>query len=80
MVPPDQVAYQPDLLGGVGTLEVPAWTAGSHGWGDALYRDTAPELQSNHRSRHSVSALGTSRAGQHGASGCGARTINETGR
>ncbi len=49
---PIQVAYEPDLLGGVGTLEVPVWTAGSHGWGDALYRDTEPE-----RSRTTVRAL-----------------------
>ena len=49
---PIQVAYEPDLLGGVATLEVPAWTAGSHGWGEALYRDTAPE-----RSRTTVRAI-----------------------
>jgi uncharacterized protein len=35
--------YEPDLLGGIGTLLVPAWAESGQGWGDALYRDVAPE-------------------------------------
>jgi uncharacterized protein len=49
---PIQVAYEPELLGGVGTLRVPVWTTGSQGWGEALYRDTPPE-----RSRTIVRAI-----------------------
>jgi uncharacterized protein len=35
-------AFELDLLGGIGTLRVPVWTAGSDDWGKALYRDAAP--------------------------------------
>jgi len=37
--------FEPDLLGGIGTLEVPVLTASERGWGEQLYRDTAPELK-----------------------------------
>jgi DUF1680 family protein len=36
--------FEPDLLGGIGTLSVPARTVSDRGWGEQLYRDTAPEL------------------------------------
>jgi uncharacterized protein len=37
--------FEPDLLGGIGTLEVPVLTASEQGWGEQLYRATAPELK-----------------------------------
>lgn len=37
--------FEPDLLGGVGTLQLPVVTASEQGWGDQLYRDTAPQLK-----------------------------------
>ena len=37
--------FEPDLLGGIGTLSVPARTVSDRGWGEQLYRDTAPELK-----------------------------------
>jgi DUF1680 family protein len=38
-------AYEPDLLGGIGTLSVPALVTSEDGWGEALYRDAAPTRQ-----------------------------------
>ncbi len=38
--------YEPDLLGGIGTLTVPAQIASDHGWGEQLYRDTDAEFSS----------------------------------
>ena len=58
--------YEPDLLGGVGTLEVPAWTAGSQGLGRSALSEHGTGAQPDDGSRHSVSALGASRRGQHG--------------
>ena len=40
---PIAVRYEPDLLGGVGSLEIPAWRVDDTGWGDELYRDRGPE-------------------------------------
>ena len=40
---PIGVRYEPDLLGGVGSLEIPAWRVDDTGWGDELYRDRRPE-------------------------------------
>jgi DUF1680 family protein len=34
--------FDADLLGGVSTLDVPAWTVSAPEWGDELYRDAAP--------------------------------------
>ncbi len=39
--------YEPDLLGGIGTLTVPARIASDHGWGEQLYRDTDAEFSSS---------------------------------
>jgi DUF1680 family protein len=35
--------FEPDLLGGIGTLQVPALSVTDSGWGEQLYRDSAPE-------------------------------------
>jgi DUF1680 family protein len=37
-------SYEPDLLGGAVTLQVPAWWVRDTGWGDALYRDVTPSF------------------------------------
>jgi uncharacterized protein len=37
--------FEPDLLGGVGTLQVPALAATDSGWGEQLYRDGGQELR-----------------------------------
>jgi DUF1680 family protein len=45
-------AYEPDLLGGIGTLLMPVWAASGSVWGDALYQDAPPTS-----SRTSVRAI-----------------------
>jgi len=36
--------FEPHLLGGIGTLQVPSSTASGSDWDEQLYRDAAPEL------------------------------------
>jgi DUF1680 family protein len=41
---PIEAHYEPDVLGGIGTLRVPALITQDQGWGEQLYRDVQPRL------------------------------------